>query len=309
MPSLNKTPELALNQWGPSDKPKWPDLNADNAIVSAAVGNLSLLGTTDKTSLVAAANEIKNIRAALAPPRGRYDTYELLAAAHPAGEAGQAYLVGVGSQPELYVWDVDQADWIPAGNLQGVPGPNEITTATATPLSGVLVGKNGYVKEGAAGMDFAAAVHAAQHAANGTDPFKIGNVPNLFLATGQDGVPVGKNIGDTKTLLGVGEPLLTGVSIGPGTQFTVAGQAAYTLFTVNTSFTQVLAWRVGMVVNGFGLIGHDTTSYLCRLVISTSGDVWTFQKVYMIPLNSGGSIGTIEVNGASRLILSVTGII
>lgn len=33
---------------------------------------------------------------------------------------------------------------------QGVPGPNEITTATATPLSGVLVGKDGYVKEGVA---------------------------------------------------------------------------------------------------------------------------------------------------------------
>lgn len=54
--------------------------------------------------------------------------------------------------------------------LQGVPGPNEITTATATPLSGVLVGKDGYVKEGEAGEDFAAAAHAAQHAANGADP-------------------------------------------------------------------------------------------------------------------------------------------
>lgn len=188
MPSSNKTPELGLNQWGPGDKPKWADHNEDNAIVSAAVGDLSLLGTTDKTSLVAAANEIKNIRAALAPPRGRYDTYELLAAAHPAGEAGEAYLVGVGSQPELYIWDVDNADWIPAGNLQGVPGPNEITTATATPLSGVLVGKDGCVKEGVAGVDFVPPISGA--------------AAGLAVFTATNGMQEAKSAADTRNALG-----------------------------------------------------------------------------------------------------------
>jgi len=141
MPSTNKTVPWGLSQFVSGDSPGMPDWNEDCKRTNDAL------------------EEVKNIRAALAPPRGRYDTYELLAAAHPAGEAGQAYLVGVGSQPELYVWDVDQADWIPAGNLQGVPGPNEITTATATPLSGVLVGEAGLVREGVPGEDFSAVDH------------------------------------------------------------------------------------------------------------------------------------------------------
>lgn len=64
---------------------------------------------------------------------------------------------------------------------QGVPGPNEITTATATPLSGVLVGKDGYVKEGVAGEDFAAAAHAAQHAVGGADAI-YSSVPAAKIA-------------------------------------------------------------------------------------------------------------------------------
>ena len=83
---------------------------------------------------------------------------------------------------------------------QGVPGPNEITTATATPLSGVLVGKDGTVREGVAGEDFAEVNHAH---GNITHDGKVGTAAGLPLFTGEGGVVGTKTADAAKIALDV----------------------------------------------------------------------------------------------------------
>lgn len=295
MPSSNKTPELGLNQWGPGDKPKWADHNADNAIVSAAVGNLSLLDTTDKTSLVAAANEIKNIRAALAPPRGRYDTYELLKAAHPTGEAGEAYLVGAGA--DLYIWDVDQADWIPAGNLQGVPGPNEITTATATPISGVLVGEGGTVREGVAGEDFAAGEHP--HGSITYDG-KVGTAAGLPLFTGEGGAVGTKTAAEAITTLGAQRGgIFSGTPVLSRTVYTTAAGGGDAL---------IFARVADMVAEGFGIF--YMTSYAKKRVrcmkLSATGGTLFSMTVENTTENGSVTFATEYSSGLQLLVLPLS---
>ena len=53
----------------------------------------------------------------------RYDTLDLLYAAHPTGEAGQAYAVGSEDENVVYVWGVDTLAWVNIGKVQGPRGP------------------------------------------------------------------------------------------------------------------------------------------------------------------------------------------
>ena len=52
----------------------------------------------------------------------RYATYELLMAAHPTGEAGEAYAVGSETDNVVYIWGVDVLAWVNIGNIQGTQG-------------------------------------------------------------------------------------------------------------------------------------------------------------------------------------------
>ena len=67
---------------------------------------------------------------------GEYATLEDLEAAHPTGNAGNAYMVGTENPKDLYVWDVDEAEWANEGQLQGVKGDQgdagTITIGTVT---------------------------------------------------------------------------------------------------------------------------------------------------------------------------------
>lgn len=56
---------------------------------------------------------------------GLYPTIGALEAAHPAGTAGSAWLVGSASDNVVYQWDVDKSAWVNVGKLagpQGAPG-------------------------------------------------------------------------------------------------------------------------------------------------------------------------------------------
>ena len=58
--------------------------------------------------------------------KGRYDTLPELEAAHPTGNAGDAYAVGTANSNVIYLWDTDKQAWTSVGSLQGpqgVPGP------------------------------------------------------------------------------------------------------------------------------------------------------------------------------------------
>ena len=53
----------------------------------------------------------------------RYATYELMTAAHPTGEAGEAYAVGTEEDNVVYIWGVDVLAWVNIGPLIGPVGP------------------------------------------------------------------------------------------------------------------------------------------------------------------------------------------
>lgn len=53
----------------------------------------------------------------------RFETYDLLIAAHPTGEAGQAFAVGTADDNDVYIWGVDTLAWVNVGPVQGAQGP------------------------------------------------------------------------------------------------------------------------------------------------------------------------------------------
>lgn len=77
---------------------------------------------------------------------GSYDTYEDLIAAHPTGNAGDAYLV----QGDLYVWSSNSNTWDNVGNIQGPQGePGQNGTPGAPGQNGAPgeQGPQGYTPE------------------------------------------------------------------------------------------------------------------------------------------------------------------
>lgn len=54
---------------------------------------------------------------------GLYSSVEALTAAHPVGNAGDAYAVGTAEDNRIYLWDVDRGEWIDVGALAGPQGP------------------------------------------------------------------------------------------------------------------------------------------------------------------------------------------
>ncbi len=53
---------------------------------------------------------------------GSYDTLAALEAAHPTGEPGEAYSVGI-EEKRIYCWDADSAAWADIGYIRGPQGP------------------------------------------------------------------------------------------------------------------------------------------------------------------------------------------
>ena len=64
---------------------------------------------------------------------GSYDTLSALLAAHPTGDAGDAYLIG----GRLYVWAVDNGEWEDVGNIQGPKGDSGVGIRSVTSTYGV----------------------------------------------------------------------------------------------------------------------------------------------------------------------------
>ena len=55
--------------------------------------------------------------------KDRYETLEELKAAHPTGQAGDAYAVGTEEDNVIYLWSESQQDYTSVGKLQGPAGP------------------------------------------------------------------------------------------------------------------------------------------------------------------------------------------
>ena len=62
--------------------------------------------------------------------KDRYETLQALKAAHPTGQAGDAYAVGSAEDNEIYIWSESQQDYTSVGKLQGPQGAKGDTGAT-----------------------------------------------------------------------------------------------------------------------------------------------------------------------------------
>ena len=139
--------------------------------------------------------------------KASYATYADLIAAHPTGEAGDAYFVGTGTSPDLYTWLTDDQSWYNNGPIAGVKGDKGDTgddgyspTATVTKNSqtGVVTitiqDKNGTTTEtvedgadGAAGADGKSAYEIAVE--EGFVGTKAEWLASLKGDDGEDGAP------------------------------------------------------------------------------------------------------------------------
>lgn len=82
---------------------------------------------------------------------GYYDTLAILQSSVLAPNGGDAYGVGTTPPYEIYIWDAVNGQWKPNGKLSG---PNEVTTSTATNLTGLLKGNGTSVEVAEANVDY-----------------------------------------------------------------------------------------------------------------------------------------------------------
>ena len=83
---------------------------------------------------------------------GYYDTLAILQSSVLAPNGGDAYGVGTTPPYEIYIWDAVNGQWKPNGKLSG---PNEVTTSTATNLTGLLKGNGTNVEAAVPEVDYA----------------------------------------------------------------------------------------------------------------------------------------------------------
>ena len=80
-----------------------------------------------------------------------------------APNGGDAYGVGTTPPYEIYIWDAVNGQWKPNGKLSG---PNEVTSSTATNLTGLLKGNGTNVKAAVSGVDYATPNNVSTAVAN-----------------------------------------------------------------------------------------------------------------------------------------------
>ena len=82
---------------------------------------------------------------------GYYDTLAILQSSVLAPNGGDAYGVGTTPPYEIYIWDAVNGQWKPNGKLSG---PNEVTSSTATNLTGLLKGNGTSIEVAEANFDY-----------------------------------------------------------------------------------------------------------------------------------------------------------
>jgi hypothetical protein len=147
--------------------------------------------------------------------KAQYATYADLIAAHPTGEAGDAYFVGEGTSPDLYTWlSIDQ-EWYNNGPIAGVKGdkgdkgddgfsPTATVSKTGNTVTIEITDKNGTTRktvsdgsDGAPGADGDDGVGISSIDKTATaglvDTYTItysdGSTTTFNVTNGEDGAP------------------------------------------------------------------------------------------------------------------------
>ena len=94
---------------------------------------------------------------------GYYDTLAILQSSVLAPNGGDAYGVGTTPPYEIYIWDAVNGQWKPNGKLSG---PNEVTSSTATNLTGLLKGNGTNVEAAVPEVDYATPNNVSTAVAN-----------------------------------------------------------------------------------------------------------------------------------------------
>ena len=97
---------------------------------------------------------------------GYYNTLAILQSSVLAPNGGDAYGVGTAPPYEIYIWDAVNGQWKPNGKLSG---PNEVTSSTATNLTGLLKGNGTNVEAAVPEVDYATPEQAKSFVVTFTD--------------------------------------------------------------------------------------------------------------------------------------------
>ena len=218
--------------------------------------------------------------------KDRYETLQALKAAHPTGQAGDAYAVGSAEDNEIYIWSESQQDYTSVGKLQGPQGVKGDTGATGA--------------TGPAGAD------GEDGADGGYYQPSVDESGNLSWTASKSGMPAvaGKNIrgpqgvkGDTGAtgpagVDGATGPAgrgITGVSYSSSTN-------KWTISYSDGSSEQVMGPAIPTKLSE---LAEDTTH---RIVTDTEISGWNTAKsqaAAAMPKSGGTFTGTVKAGGAS----------
>ena len=91
--------------------------------------------------------------------KDRYETLQALKAAHPTGQAGDAYAVGSAEDNEIYIWSESQQDYTSVGKLQGPQGAKGDTGATGATGPAGADGADGEDGRGITGVSYSSSTN------------------------------------------------------------------------------------------------------------------------------------------------------
>ena len=185
--------------------------------------------------------------------RGRHNSYSELISELPVGEEGWAYSIGmgVGNVDHIFLWDVDDLQWVDIGALEGPQGASGVPGASGTPGTNGLTGGTGGV--GATGPQ-------GQRGADGEDG-----------ATG----PVGER-GPMGPPGGIGNYITQSFTWASGITATLIREGNWVMMGVssqNISWGTMNALPLGYrpALPAFTLTGQSQGSSYRSIVINTNG--------------------------------------
>ena len=233
--------------------------------------------------------------------KAQYPTEAALIAAHPTGSAGDAYLVGDDTNPDLYIWLSDDEAWQNSGPIAGIVGPQgpkgDDGVSARVAISSIVGGNRVTFTDGAGAqtMDIFNGVNGVSpsvsvatitggHSVTFTDATTT-NIINILDGTqGEDGDSVSFAL---ETVTGGNRVTLTDAN--GSSSFTVyngrdgADGASLTATVDTIAGGHVVSITGGSTAAAFnvmdGVDGENGVSPICGFTTTTGGNVFTVSDV------------------------------
>ncbi len=207
---------------------------------------------------------------------GSYNSLAALQAAHPTGNAGDAYLIN-GS---LYVWSTNTNAWSNAGNIQGPTGPAGATGNNGATGAAGPIGATG--PQGGSGPAGATGSQGPQGVAGPVGATGPAGTPGAAGATGPIG-PAG-TAGTPGATGAVGPIGPTGATGPQGPQGVPGTAGSYTAGTgVNISVSSVISSTLGTSIETAELENNAVTAVKIAPMGATNGQMLQYNGTAWAP--------------------------